>query len=245
MPTGEKPLMLEHDQDSKTQSQVDLAGLKKKVATRVVLAFVGMGLVFFLPAGTLRYWQAWVYMFILLVPMLFVMAWLFRNNPELLERRMRARERERRQRNIQMIGSLVFLGIYLLPGLDRRFGWSSVPVIVVIAADILVLAGYALFVRVLKENSYASRIVEVEENQKVITTGPYAMVRHPMYVAVMIMFGLTPLALGSYWAVVPALSLILVLVARIKNEEKVLVDELAGYREYMQRVKFRLIPGIW
>ena len=119
--------MLEHDQDSRTRSQIDLARLKKTVAVRVVSAFVIMGLIFFLPAGTLRYWQAWVYMTILLVPMLFVMAWLFRNNPELLERRMKARERERRQRNIQMIGSLVFLGIYLLPGLDRRFGWSSFP----------------------------------------------------------------------------------------------------------------------
>jgi protein-S-isoprenylcysteine O-methyltransferase Ste14 len=172
-------------------------------------------------------------------------AYFIRKDPGLLERRMRAKEKERRQIIITSLGTPVFLGIYLLPGFDRRYGWSSVPALVVIAADILVLAGYALFVRVLKENSYASRIVEVEERQKVITTGPYAMVRHPMYVAVMIMFGLTPLALGSYWAVVPALSLILVLVARIRNEEKVLADELAGYREYMRRVKFRLVPGIW
>ena len=237
--------MLEHDQDSRTRSQIDLARLKKTVAVRVVSAFVIMGLIFFLPAGTLRYWQAWVYMFILLVPMLFVMAWLFRNDPELLERRMKARERERRQRNIQLIGSLFFLGIYLFPGLDRRFGWSSVPLAVVIIADFVVLTGYGLIVLVFRENRYASRIVEVEEKQTVITTGPYALIRHPMYVGVLIMYLLSPLALGSYWAVLPALPLILVLVARIKDEERILTEKLAGYKEYSLRVRFRLIPGIW
>jgi protein-S-isoprenylcysteine O-methyltransferase Ste14 len=236
---------MDHDQSVIAQSQVNKVKLKRTVAVRLVFALVILGLMFFWPAGTFSYWQAWTYIVIMFAFMLGAFAYFIRKDPELLERRMRAKEKERRQILITSLGTPVFLGIFLLPGFDRRYGWSSVPVIVVIAADILVLAGYALFVRVLKENSYASRIVEVEEKQKVITTGPYAMVRHPMYVAVMIMFGLTPLALGSYWAVVPALSLILVLVARIKNEEKVLVDELAGYREYMQRVKFRLIPGIW
>jgi len=236
---------MDRDQGAKGDAKVDKAKLKRTIALRLVFALLILGLMFFWPAGTFRYWQAWTYIVIMFAFMLGAFAYFIRKDPELLERRMRAREKERRQIIITSLGTPVFLGIYLLPGFDRRYGWSSVPVIVVIAADILVLAGYALFVRVLKENSYASRIVEVEENQKVITTGPYALVRHPMYVAVMIMFGLTPLALGSYWAVVPALSLILVLVPRIKNEEKVLVDELAGYREYMQRVKFRLIPGIW
>jgi len=237
--------MLEHDQDSITRSQIDLARLKKTVTVRVVLVFAVMALVLFLPAGTFRYWQAWAYMSILLIPMLFVVAWLFRNDPELLERRMKAKERERQQRNIQMIGSLFFLGIYLLPGFDRRYGWSSVPVAVVIAADILVLAGYGLVFLVFKENRYASRVVEIDEKQTVITTGPYALVRHPMYVGVLIMYVLAPLALGSYWAVLPALPLIFILVARIRNEEKVLADKLAGYREYLSRVRFRLIPGIW
>jgi len=236
---------MDRDQGAIGDTKVDKAKLKRTIALRLVFALLILGLMFFWPAGTFRYWQAWTYIVIMFAFMLGAFAYFIRKDPELLERRMRAREKERRQIIITSLGTPVFLGIYLLPGFDRRYGWSSVPVIVVIAADILVLAGYALFVRVLKENSYASRIVEVEENQKVITTGPYALVRHPMYVAVMIMFGLTPLALGSYWAVVPALSLILVLVPRIKNEEKVLVDELAGYREYMQRVKFRLIPGIW
>jgi protein-S-isoprenylcysteine O-methyltransferase Ste14 len=200
---------------------------------------------FFWPAGTFWYWQAWAYMAILFIPMLGAFAYLIRKDPELLERRMRAKEKERQQKTITSVGSLFLLGTYLLPGFDRRYGWSSVPAVVALSADILVLAGYGLFLRVLKENRYASRIVEVEKKQKVITTGPYAMVRHPMYVAVMIMFVFTPLALGSYWAVLPALLVILVLVARILNEEKVLLAELPGYREYMQRVKYRLIPGIW
>ena len=142
-------------------------------------------------------------------------------------------------------GSLVLLAAFLLPGFDRRLGWSSVPVAVVMLADLIVLTRYGLFVLVLKENRYASRVIEVAEKQSVITTGPYARIRHPMYLAVLSMYILSPLALGSYWAVLPALLLIFVLVARIRNEEKVLMQELEGYREYLQRVRFRLIPGIW
>ena len=236
---------MDRNQNHEPKSEVDIGRLKKTVAVRILLFIVIMGLMFFWPAGTFRYWQAWTYMALLYVPMLFVMVWLFRNDPELLERRMRAKEKERRQKTIIAAASLVYLGVYLLPGFDRRYGWSSVPVFVVIIADILVLAGYGIFVRVLKENRYASRIVEVEEKQEVIMTGPYALARHPMYLAIMIMYVFAPLALGSYWAVLPALSLIFVLVARIKNEEKVLTEELPGYREYLQRVRFRLIPGIW
>jgi protein-S-isoprenylcysteine O-methyltransferase Ste14 len=236
---------MDRDQSAIGDAKVDKATLKRTIALRLVFALLILGLMFFWPAGTLRYWQAWTYLAILFIPMLGVLVYFSKRDPELLERRMRAKEKERRQIIITSLGTPVFLGIYLLPGFDRRYGWSSVPLIVVIAADILVLAGYALFVRVLKENSYASRIVEVEEKQKVITTGPYALVRHPMYLAIMIMYVLTPLALGSYWAVLPALSLILVLVARIRNEEKVLVEKLVGYGEYVQRVRFRLIPGIW
>jgi protein-S-isoprenylcysteine O-methyltransferase Ste14 len=236
---------MDHDQGTITRPRVDITRLKKTAAVRLVFVPLVLGLMFFWPAGTFRYWQAWIYIAILFIPMLGVFVYLIRKDPELLERRLKAKEKERQQKYIQMIGSLFFLGIYILPGFDRRYGWSSVPVVVVIAADILVLGGYGLFVRVLEENSYASRIVEVEKNQKVITTGPYAVVRHPMYLAVLIMYIFSPLALGSYWAVLPALSLILILAARIGNEEKVLLDKLAGYKEYAQSVRFRLIPGIW
>jgi protein-S-isoprenylcysteine O-methyltransferase Ste14 len=233
------------DQSVRPEQRLDIGRLKKRVAVRFVSAFLVLGLVFFWPAGTFRYWQAWTYMALLSILMLGAFAYLIRKDPELLERRMRAREKESRQVVITSLSTPVFFAIFLLPGFDRRYGWSSVPVLVVIAADILALAGYGLFVRVLRENSYASRIVEVEENQKVVTTGPYALVRHPMYIGIMVMFVFTPLALGSYWAVLPALMVALVLVARIVNEEKVLLARLPGYREYTQRVRYRLIPGIW
>jgi protein-S-isoprenylcysteine O-methyltransferase Ste14 len=236
---------MDHDQGAAAKPPVDIPRLKKTVGVRSVIVLLVLGLLFFWPAGTFRYWQAWVYIAILFIPMLCVFIYLIRNDPELLERRMKAREKERRQKSIQLVGGLFFLVIYLLPGFDRRYGWSSVPVAVVIAADILVLAAYGFFVRILKENSYASRIVEVEKNQKVITTGPYAVVRHPMYVAIIIMYVFAPLALGSYWAAIPALSLIPILAARIRNEEKMLLMGLPGYQEYVQRVRFRLIPGIW
>jgi protein-S-isoprenylcysteine O-methyltransferase Ste14 len=133
----------------------------------------------------------------------------------------------------------------LLPGFDRRFGWSDVPVALVIAADVLVFAGYALFFLVLRENSYASRVVEVTEGQKVISSGPYALVRHPMYLGAMTMYVFSPLALGSYVALIPAVLIIPILVARIRNEEQVLAQELPGYTEYMQRTRFRVVPGVW
>jgi protein-S-isoprenylcysteine O-methyltransferase Ste14 len=233
------------DQSARPERRVDIGRLKKTVAVRFVFAFLVLGLIFFWPAGTFRYWQAWTYIALLSILMLRAFAYLIRKDPELLERRMRAKEKEPRQKVITSLSTPVFLAIFLLPGFDRRYGWSSVPVLVVIAADILALAGYGLFLRVLRENSYASRIVEVEENQKVITTGPYALVRHPMYIGIMVMFVFTPLALGSYWAVLPALMVALVLVARIVNEEKVLLARLPGYREYTQRVRYRLIPGVW
>jgi len=234
-----------HDPGSAKRSQVDTARLKKAVVIRVILVFVGMGLMFFLPAGTFRYWQAWVYTSLLLIPMLFVIAWFFRKDPEFLERRIRMKEKEHGQKSIITLGSIVILTAFVLPGFDRRFGWSSVPLAIVLISDFLVLIGYGCCVLVFKENRYASRVVEVTEEQSVITTGPYSRIRHPMYLGVLIMYIFSPLALGSYWAVLPALLLIFVLVARIRNEEKVLAEKLPGYREYLQRVRFRLIPGIW
>ena len=212
---------------------------------RLVAAFVILLGFFLLSAGTVAYWEAWAYMTVLFVPMTLVLVYLFWKDPGLLERRMRTREREAEQGLVVKLGSLCYLLIFLLPGFDRRFGWSEVPVVAVVVADILFLLGYGLFVLVLRENSYASRVVEVEEGQRVIATGPYAIVRHPMYVAVIVIFVATPVALGSWWAVLPALPLIALLVARIRNEEKVLLRELEGYSEYSQVTKYRLIPGAW
>jgi protein-S-isoprenylcysteine O-methyltransferase Ste14 len=138
-----------------------------------------------------------------------------------------------------------FLLVFVVPGFDHRFGWSDVPVALVIVADILTVLGYSLIVWVLRENSYASRVVEVEQEQKVICSGPYAIVRHPMYLGFMIMYLLVGLALGSYWALIPAPLIILILVARIRNEEAVLLRELKGYADYVKKVRYRLIPAVW
>jgi protein-S-isoprenylcysteine O-methyltransferase Ste14 len=224
---------------------IDIRELKKVAATRFLAGLIVLGALFFIPAGTFRFWEAWAYMAILFVPMAIVFRYLLRNDRELLERRLRGKEKEEKQKAIQQIGAVLYLVGFLLPGLDMRFGWSSVPVLVVIGADLGVLAGYLFFFLVLRENSFASRVIEVEENQRVVTTGPYALVRHPMYLAIGVILAFTPLALGSVWALLPFGLAILSLVARIRNEEEVLRRDLPGYREYMERTKRRLVPGIW
>lgn len=212
---------------------------------RLTAGFFLLATLLFLPAGTLDYWQAWVYLATLFVPMTFVFIYLIRHDPELLERRMRMKEKEPAQLLLIKLGSLCYALIFLLPGLDRRFGLSEMSATFPIAADVCFLVSYALFIRVLRENSFASRIVEVEQEQRVITTGPYALVRHPMYSAILLMFLSTPVALGSWWALLPALLLVIVIIARILDEERLLEKELPGYTEYMQATRYRLLPHIW
>lgn len=228
-----------------TTNHLSTQELTQKALGRVLAGLLILGAMFFLPAGTLYYWQAWVYLAVLFIPMSFVLFYLIRREPGLLERRLRMKERETEQKRIINLFLLYFLVVYLLPGFDQRFGWSDVPVPVVLMADLIVLAGYGLFVLVLKENRYASRIIEVEAQQQVITTGPYSLVRHPLYLAVTLMYVFSPLALGSYWAMLPTILLLGLLVARIQNEEKVLLRELAGYEAYKQATPHRLIPGVW
>lgn len=204
-----------------------------------------MGLMLFLPAGSLDYWQAWIYCSVLFIPALFVVFYFLKKDPELLERRMRMREKEERQKTIIKIGYILFFIGFIIPGLDYRYHWSNVPVLLVIAANAIVLSGYILVFFVLRENSYASRIIEVEKGQKVITTGPYAIVRHPMYLGVLLMYLLTPLALGSYRALIFFLPILPLIVARLMNEEELLLRELPGYKEYCQKTRYRLIPFIW
>ena len=216
-----------------------------KVLIRFVLAIIVLVLIFFLPAGSIKFWEAWVYMGILFTPMIFVLIYLLKKDPELLERRMKMKEKEEPQKVFVKLSILVFFTAFIIPGFDYRFEWSEVPFIIIIIADLFIFIGYLLFFLVLKENTYASRIIEVGKGQKVISTGPYAIIRHPMYVAVLMMYVLSPLALGSYWAVLAVLPLPVLIIFRIKNEEKILIDKLPGYREYTQKVKYRLIPYIW
>jgi len=219
--------------------------LRNVVIFRFFLLIIIFGLMFFLPAGTIQYWQAWIFCGILFIPMIFVLIYLLKNNPELLERRMKMKEKEKPQKLIIKLSMLVFITAFIIPGLDYRLNWSDVPLTVIIIADVIIFLGYLLFFFVLKENSYASRIIEVENDQIVISTGPYAIIRHPMYLAVLLIYVFSPLALGSYWAMLAIFPLPILIVFRIINEEKVLIKKLPGYKVYTQRVKYRLIPFIW
>ena len=227
-----------------TENQ-SIQAIKKGAYLRVGLAIPIFALVILLPAWKWDYWQAWLYLLILYIPMFFVLYYLLKNDPALLQRRMRMREKESVQRRIIVLSLVYFLVAFTLPGLDVRFGWSNVPAWVSLVADVLVFTGYMTFVWVLTINSYLSRVVEVEAGQKVVSSGPYAIVRHPMYAGISLMYVATPVALGSFWALIPAVFIVPLLVARLRNEEQVLRRDLPGYEEYTHKVKYRLLPGIW
>ena len=219
--------------------------LARAALLRLIGGVVVLPALLVLPAGTLAYWQAWTYLAVILIPMLLTMIYLLSRDPELLERRLKTGEKDPVQRRIVALAGVLFLGLLLIPAFDRRLGWSRVPVPVVLTADLAVLVAYVLFIRVLRENRSASRVIEVESGQRVVATGPYAVVRHPMYAAVALMALATPVALGSWWGFIPGLLLLAVLAERIKNEERVLATELAGYGDYMRTTVYRLIPGVW
>jgi len=222
---------------------------RKRLLTLALIRFVAgllsVGLLVFLPAGTLDYWQAWLYMGILFVPLAIMAIVMLLKDPKLLERRMRMMEGESAQRKAIARSTLVLLALYVIPGLDRRFGWSSVPTALVLLAMLLVLMGFGLFAFTLRENRYASRVVEVQEKQPVVRTGPYALVRHPMYLAMVLILGFTPLALGSYRGMMAGALFPLTLVGRIANEEELLRNNLLGYVEYCEKVKYRVFPYVW
>ena len=220
-------------------------GLLKAAFLRVLIGIPIVALIILLPAGRWDYWQGWMYLATLFIPMFAVLATFFKKDPALLERRMRMREKETAQRKIIAVSYLYFLAAFILPGLDVRFGWSNVPPLVSILANCLVFAGYMTFVWVMTVNSFLSRTVEVDADQRVVTTGPYAIVRHPMSSGIILLYIASPVALGSYWALLPALLIIPLLAARIRNEEIVLHRDLPGYTAYTHKVKYRLLPGIW
>jgi protein-S-isoprenylcysteine O-methyltransferase Ste14 len=215
------------------------------VVGRLIGFFALIALFFFLPAGTWRYWQAWMWLATITLLMLATLYYLLKYDPILLERRMRMRERRNQQQKVILVSGIFLLLSFILPGFDQRYGWSQMPAWVAILGNLIVIAGYLLVVWVFKTNTYTSRIVEVETGQKVISNGPYAIVRHPMYVGAFLTYAFTPLALGSYWAFIPGLLILPVLIFRAIDEEKLLLRDLEGYREYTQRVKYRLLPGIW
>lgn len=204
-----------------------------------------MGALLFGPAGTWCFPGAWRLLVLLFVPMMVVGAVLYRRAPELLRKRLNSREQEPEQRIVILLSGLIFVTGFVLAGLDFRFGWTRLPVPAVALGMILFCVGYGLYAEVLRENAYLSRTVEVQEGQKVIDTGLYGIVRHPMYLAVTVLFLSMPLVLGSAAALVPFLFVPAVLVKRIWNEEQVLEEGLPGYRAYEKKVKCRMIPFIW
>lgn len=222
-----------------------MAGLKTRIIARLLALPAVVYLLLFLPAGTFDFWQVYVYFGVILTLALGAMAYFLKHDPELLERRLRTREKQGTQQAVVFsLLIVVVLGI-VMPGLDRRFGWSEVPTVVVLLADAVVAASYLFTALVMKTNSYASRIVEVEEDQRLVRTGPYAVVRHPMYASAAVMFFATPIALGSWWGLLPMAVVPLILVPRILNEEKVLRGGLEGYNDYCDEVRWRILPLVW
>ncbi len=202
----------------------------------------------FFSAGTLDYWQAWVFLAVFFVPEVAITGYLMRKDPRLLERRVRAgpvAEKETRQKIIQLVASLSFVGMMILPGLDHRFGWSAVPPYVAIVGDGLVALGFFGVFLVFKENTFASAVIEIGAEQRVVSTGPYAIVRHPMYAAALVLIPGVPLALGSWWGLLTIIPITAAIVLRLLDEERFLTNNLPGYREYQQTVRYRLAPFVW
>ncbi len=209
------------------------------------LGLVLVGLLVFLPAGTLSFFNGWLFMGILFVPMFIAGIVMMVKNPSLLERRLDAKEKQKEQSIVVKLSGLMFLAGFIVAGLGCRFGWYTLPKGVTIAATVLFLIAYILYAEVLRENTYLSRTVEVQENQKVIDTGLYGVVRHPMYSATLLLFLSMPLVLGSVYSFIIFLIYPFIIAGRIKYEEEFLEKELEGYSEYKSRVKYRLIPFIW
>ena len=204
-----------------------------------------VGLLLFLPAGTLEYGNGWLFIGLLFVPMVILGVVLLIKAPNLLKKRLSAKETENAQKGVVAISGLLFVAGFVIAGLDFRFGWSKMPLWGVILASVVLVLSYALYAEVMRENAYLSRTVEVQENQKVIDTGLYGLVRHPMYGVTLWLFLSIPVVLGSWWSLLCFAPYLAVIVIRIQNEEKVLEAGLEGYAAYKQRVKYRLIPFIW
>lgn len=204
-----------------------------------------VGLLIFLPAGTVCYARGWLLMGLLFVPMLIAGFVMLFKSPAFLEKRLDAKEKQATQKGVLAFSGLMFIGGFVVAGLDFRFGWSQAPSAVVIAASVLFLIAYAFYAEVMRENAYLSRTIKVEEGQTVVDTGLYGIVRHPMYSATILLFLMIPLILGSWYALIIFAFYPAIIIVRLKDEEALLSRELAGYEDYKKKVKYRLLPFIW
>lgn len=233
------------------EGRAEIGGLSmnKKLFLQAIIKFLFgvllVGLLVFLPAGSFRYFQGWLFMGILFVPMFIAGIVMMAKNPGLLESRLNAKEKQSDQSLVVKLSGLMFLAGFIVAGLDFRFGWFPLPKGASIVAAVVFLIAYVLYAEVLRENTYLSRTIEVQENQKVIDTGLYGIVRHPMYFATVVLFLAMPLVLGSLISFVIFLAYPFIIAKRIKGEEQFLEQELPGYKEYKEKVKYRLLPFIW
>jgi protein-S-isoprenylcysteine O-methyltransferase Ste14 len=222
--------------------------LTKKAVGSLLLLFFVMAALLFLPAGTIRYWQAWAYLAVFFGASFLITLYLAKNDRALLKRRLSGgpwAEKEPAQKIIMVFTSIGFIALMVVPALDFRFGWSTVPLPLVVTGDVLVVVGYIIIFLVYKENTFTSATIEVAKDQKAISTGPYALVRHPMYAGGMLYLLGTPLALVSWWGLVPFVAMMPFLIWRLFDEEEFLTRNLTGYTEYRNKVRFRLVPEVW
>ena len=224
---------------------MDKKKLFAQAISKYLLGVILVGAILFLSAWSFFYWNAWLFMGILFVPMFIAGIVMLGKNPELLQKRLDAKEKESEQKSVVALSGLMFLAAFIVAGLDWRFGWTNMPNWVVWVATGLFMLSYLLYAEVLRENTYLSRTIEVQEDQKVIDTGLYGIVRHPMYMATLVLFLSMPLVLGSLYSFIIMLVYIPIIAKRIRNEEKVLEEGLPGYKDYKQKVKYKVIPFIW
>jgi protein-S-isoprenylcysteine O-methyltransferase Ste14 len=219
--------------------------LIRKTVVGIIQLIIGLGFMLFAPAWTFDYWQAWIYLFIFGVSVILIFIYLYNSDSKLLERRLNRTEKEKSQKRIQFFIYILYICLFIFSSLDHRFFWSNVPFSVVIVGDILVSFGYFIIFIVLKDNTYASATIELTPDHKVISTGLYALIRHPMYFGAIVLLLGTPLALGSWWGLLVFILITYVITVRLLDEEKFLSYDLSGYNEYCQKTRYRLIPFIW
>ena len=220
----------------------------KLLLEALIKFFVGLllvGLLLFLPAGTFCYPYGWLFVGLLFIPMLIAGIIMFIKNPAFLAKRLDAKEKQAAQKGVLAFSGLMFIAGFVVAGLDFRFGWSEMPLWVIVAASVLFLVAYILYAEVMRENAYLSRTIKVEEGQTVVDTGLYGIVRHPMYAVTILLFLMIPLILGSWYALIAFAFYPAIIVVRLKDEEELLSRELAGYEDYKKKVKYRLIPFVW